>query len=88
MCQEGKGEGFQLELTLFIGHLFCSFLDEPTSGLDSTSACSVVGKVKDIARGGSIVLMTIHQPSHRIQLLLDRITVLINKVLSVSELVL
>ncbi|XP_058078853.1 ABC transporter G family member STR-like [Magnolia sinica] len=52
------------------------FLDEPTSGLDSTSAYSVVDKVKDIARGGSIVLMTIHQPSYRIQMLLDRIIVL------------
>ncbi|KAI4339044.1 hypothetical protein MLD38_024030 [Melastoma candidum] len=52
------------------------FLDEPTSGLDSTSAYSVVEKVKDIARGGSIVLMTIHQPSYRIQLLLDQITLL------------
>ncbi|KAK9052195.1 hypothetical protein SSX86_028823 [Deinandra increscens subsp. villosa] len=52
------------------------FLDEPTSGLDSTSAYSVVEKVKDIARNGSIVLMTIHQPSFRIQMLLDRITVL------------
>ncbi|XP_065849211.1 ABC transporter G family member STR-like [Euphorbia lathyris] len=52
------------------------FLDEPTSGLDSTSAYSVVDKVKDIARGGSIVLMTIHQPSFRIQMLLDRIIVL------------
>lgn len=52
------------------------FLDEPTSGLDSTSAYSVVEKVKEIARQGSIVLMTIHQPSFRIQMLLDRITVL------------
>jgi len=52
------------------------FLDEPTSGLDSTSAYSVVEKVKDIARGGSVVLMTIHQPSFRIQMLLDQITVL------------
>lgn len=52
------------------------FLDEPTSGLDSTSAYSVVEKVKDIAKSGSIVLMTIHQPSYRIQILLDRITVL------------
>ncbi|CAB4281414.1 unnamed protein product [Prunus armeniaca] len=52
------------------------FLDEPTSGLDSTSAYSVVEKVKEIARGGSIVLMTIHQPSYRIQMLLDRMTIL------------
>nr|POF09057.1 abc transporter g family member 16 [Quercus suber] len=52
------------------------FLDEPTSGLDSTSAFSVVEKVKDIAKGGSIVLMTTHQPSFRIPLLLNRITVL------------
>ncbi|KAF7822211.1 ABC transporter G family member 17-like [Senna tora] len=52
------------------------FLDEPTSGLDSTSAYSVVEKVKAIARGGSIVLMTIHQPTYRIQKLLDQITVL------------
>jgi ABC-type multidrug transport system ATPase subunit len=52
------------------------FLDEPTSGLDSTSAYSVVEKIKDIAQGGSIVLMTIHQHSFRIQMLLDKITVL------------
>ncbi|KAL6842228.1 hypothetical protein ACP4OV_027876 [Aristida adscensionis] len=52
------------------------FLDEPTSGLDSTSAYSVVEKVKEIAKGGSIVLMTIHQPSFRIQMLLDRLVIL------------
>ncbi|KAF5734574.1 hypothetical protein HS088_TW15G00066 [Tripterygium wilfordii] len=52
------------------------FLDEPTSGLDSSSAYSVVEKVMDIAQGGSTVLMAIHQPSFRIQMLLDRVTVL------------
>ncbi|XP_019167341.1 PREDICTED: ABC transporter G family member 6-like [Ipomoea nil] len=52
------------------------FLDEPTSGLDSTSAYSVAEKVKDIAKSGSIVVMTIHQPSFRIQMLLDSIIVL------------
>ncbi|GLJ46744.1 hypothetical protein SUGI_0985660 [Cryptomeria japonica] len=52
------------------------FLDEPTSGLDSTSAFSVVEKVKDIAKKGSIVIMTIHQPSFRIQMLLDRLIIL------------
>lgn len=35
------------------------FLDEPTSGIDSTSAYSVVEKVRDIARGGSIVLIMV-----------------------------
>lgn len=38
------------------------FLDEPTSGLDSTRAFSVVEKVKDIAKGGSIVLSD-HPPA-------------------------
>ncbi|KAH9299619.1 hypothetical protein KI387_031301 [Taxus chinensis] len=52
------------------------FLDEPTSGLDSTSAFSVVEKVKDIAKSGSTVIMTIHQPSFRIQMLLDHLIIL------------
>ncbi|KAH1082559.1 hypothetical protein J1N35_022320 [Gossypium stocksii] len=52
------------------------FLDEPTSGLDSTSAYSVIEKVRDIARSGSTVILTIHQPSSRIQLLLDHMIVL------------
>ncbi|XP_071704322.1 ABC transporter G family member STR2-like [Rutidosis leptorrhynchoides] len=52
------------------------FLDEPTSGLDSTSAQSVIEKVHDIARAGSTVVLTIHQPSHRIQLLLDHLIIL------------
>ncbi|XP_076955784.1 ABC transporter G family member STR2-like [Bidens hawaiensis] len=52
------------------------FLDEPTSGLDSTSAQSVIEKVHDIARTGSTVVLTIHQPSHRILLLLDHLIIL------------
>lgn len=52
------------------------FLDEPTSGLDSTSALSVIEKVHDIARNGSTVILTIHQPSSRIQLLLDHLLIL------------
>ncbi|XP_057805172.1 ABC transporter G family member STR2-like [Salvia miltiorrhiza] len=52
------------------------FLDEPTSGLDSTSAHSVIEKVLDIARSGSTVILTIHQPSSRIQLLLDHMIIL------------
>ncbi|KAJ3705677.1 hypothetical protein LUZ61_009382 [Rhynchospora tenuis] len=49
------------------------FLDEPTSGLDSTSAFMVVKVLQDIARRGSIVVMSIHQPSSRILGLLDHV---------------
>ncbi|CAD6230145.1 unnamed protein product [Miscanthus lutarioriparius] len=52
------------------------FLDEPTSGLDSTSAHSVIEKVHDIACAGSTVVLTIHQPSSRILLLLDHLIIL------------
>ncbi|XP_058069509.1 ABC transporter G family member STR2-like [Magnolia sinica] len=52
------------------------FLDEPTSGLDSTSAHSVIEKVHHIARAGSTVILTIHQPSYRIQMLLDHLVIL------------
>lgn len=49
------------------------FLDEPTSGLDSTSAFMVVNVLRKIARTGSIVIMSIHQPSTRILGLLDHL---------------
>ncbi|KAJ0243441.1 ABC transporter G family member 6 [Hirschfeldia incana] len=49
------------------------FLDEPTSGLDSTSALSVVKVLKRIAQSGSMVIMTLHQPSYRLLRLLDRL---------------
>ncbi|KAL3645304.1 ABC transporter G member 6 [Castilleja foliolosa] len=48
------------------------FLDEPTSGLDSTSAYMVVKVLQRIAQSGSVVIMSIHQPSYRIMGLLDR----------------
>ncbi|CAH9133371.1 unnamed protein product [Cuscuta epithymum] len=49
------------------------FLDEPTSGLDSTSAFNVVSVLQRIAQSGSIVIMSVHQPSSRIMGLLDRL---------------
>ncbi|KAG6473645.1 ABC transporter G family member 6-like [Zingiber officinale] len=52
------------------------FLDEPTSGLDSTSAFMVVKVLQKIARSGSIVVMSVHQPSYRILTLLDRLLLL------------
>ncbi|GLJ55994.1 hypothetical protein SUGI_1202130 [Cryptomeria japonica] len=42
------------------------FLDEPTSDLDSFSAHSVIEKIHDVTKMGSVVILTIHQPSHRI----------------------
>ncbi|KAL5740966.1 hypothetical protein ACOSQ2_030146 [Xanthoceras sorbifolium] len=54
------------------------FLDEPTSGLDSTSAFMVVKVLQRIARSGSIVIMSIHQPSYRIVSLLDNMIILSN----------
>ncbi|KAG5553810.1 hypothetical protein RHGRI_011623 [Rhododendron griersonianum] len=52
------------------------FLDEPTSGLDSSSAFMVVKVLQKIAQSGSIVIMSIHQPSYRILNLLDRLVFL------------
>ncbi|XBI79072.1 hypothetical protein VPH35_088633 [Triticum aestivum] len=52
------------------------FLDEPTSGLDSASAFMVVQVLLDIARSGSVVVMTIHQPSARILGILGRLLLL------------
>ncbi|GAB2276678.1 ATP-binding cassette sub- G member 1 [Dionaea muscipula] len=49
------------------------FLDEPTSGLDSTSAFMVIKVLQRIAQSGSIVIMSVHQPSYRILGLLDRL---------------
>ncbi|XP_078166005.1 ABC transporter G family member 6-like [Carex rostrata] len=49
------------------------FLDEPTSGLDSASALMVVQVLKKIAESGSVVILTIHQPSYRIIGLLNHI---------------
>ncbi|CAI5737035.1 unnamed protein product [Peronospora destructor] len=51
-------------------------LDEPTSGLDSSSAHSVVQLVKDLAGHGRIVVLSIHQPSARSFMLLDKIMLL------------
>ncbi|CAI5708092.1 unnamed protein product [Hyaloperonospora brassicae] len=51
-------------------------LDEPTSGLDSSSAHSVVKLIKELAGHDRIVVLSIHQPSARSFLLLDKIILL------------
>ncbi|KAJ6675393.1 ABC TRANSPORTER G FAMILY MEMBER 28 [Salix viminalis] len=44
-----------------------------SGGLDSTSAFMVVKVLQRIARSGSIVMLSVHQPSYRILTLLDRL---------------
>ena len=38
------------------------YLDEPTTGLDSTTAVNLTAILRDIARDGTTVIMSIHQP--------------------------
>ncbi|CAN4075529.1 unnamed protein product [Withania somnifera] len=52
------------------------FLDEPTSGLDSTTALRIVSTLKDLAKGGRTVVMTIHQPSSRLFYMFDKVLLL------------
>ncbi|OCL02648.1 hypothetical protein AOQ84DRAFT_228715, partial [Glonium stellatum] len=52
------------------------FLDEPTTGLDATSAFQLVRTLKNLARKGRTVIMTIHQPRSEIWSLFDNIILL------------
>eukprot|EP00980_Cylindrotheca_fusiformis_P027786 scaffold22559_cov111-Cylindrotheca_fusiformis.AAC.25 len=54
------------------------FLDEPTSGLDSFSAMQVCQVLQKVARAGSSVLFTIHQPASEIFNEFDQL-ILLNK---------
>ncbi|XAR55860.1 hypothetical protein NMG60_11036083 [Bertholletia excelsa] len=51
-------------------------LDEPTSGLDSTTARSIVGTLRKLAKGGRTVITTVHQPSSRLYMMFDKVLVL------------
>jgi ABC-type multidrug transport system ATPase subunit len=52
-------------------------LDEPTSGLDSYTAKIVIGLLKETAKSGKTVLMTIHQPSQDIYEMIDSLILMI-----------
>jgi ABC-type multidrug transport system ATPase subunit len=52
------------------------FLDEPTSGLDSFNALELIQVLARVARSGSSVLLTIHQPSSDIFTAMDRLILL------------
>ncbi|KAK6182449.1 hypothetical protein SNE40_010141 [Patella caerulea] len=51
-------------------------LDEPTTGLDSFTAKYLVKSLRELARSGKIVLMTIHQPRSDIFKLIDQTAIL------------
>jgi ABC-2 family transporter len=52
------------------------FADEPTTGLDATSAHQVIQTLKDLARRGRTIIITIHQPRSEIWDLFDRVILL------------
>ena len=49
------------------------FMDEPTSGLDARAAAVVMRGVRNVARAGRAVVVTIHQPSAEIFEAFDRL---------------
>ncbi|KAJ3412935.1 hypothetical protein HDV05_008723 [Chytridiales sp. JEL 0842] len=51
-------------------------LDEPTSGLSSSDAFAVIKTVRELARNGRTIVLTIHQPRSEILSLFDRILLL------------
>ena len=51
------------------------FLDEPTSGLSSEDALAVMQCLRDLARQGRTILLTIHQPSREVFRLMDNLAV-------------
>ncbi|KAI3851997.1 hypothetical protein MKW98_019996 [Papaver atlanticum] len=72
----GISGGERRRVSIGIGIIYSPiilFLDEPTSGLDSTSAFQVVKVLQQIAESGSIVIMSVHQPSHQILGLLNHL---------------
>jgi ATP-binding cassette, subfamily G (WHITE), member 2, SNQ2 len=52
------------------------FLDEPTTGLDSQSAWGIITFLRDLARSGTAILCTIHQPSAELFQQFDRLLLL------------
>ncbi|KAM7260111.1 hypothetical protein ACFE04_015852 [Oxalis oulophora] len=70
----GGGERRRVSIGIDIIHdPILLFLDEPTSGLDSTSAFKVVQVLQKIAKSGSIVITSMHQPSYRVLSILDQL---------------
>lgn len=52
------------------------FLDECTSGLDSTNALKLMQTLSTLAAGGRTIVTSIHQPSGRLYLEMNKVCVL------------
>jgi len=71
------GERRRISLAMsIVAHPAILLCDEVTSGLDSTTAFLMVRTLRGLARRGRIVVLSIHQPSSRAFMGLDRLLLL------------
>uniref|UniRef100_A0AAG5DN16 ABC transporter domain-containing protein n=1 Tax=Anopheles atroparvus TaxID=41427 RepID=A0AAG5DN16_ANOAO len=70
---EKKRLAFATELLTKPTILFC---DEPTTGLDSFSAQALVSTLQQLAKRGTAVICTIHQPSSQLFSMFDQVMLL------------
>ena len=52
-------------------------LDEPTSGMDSLTSFIIINELRNLARTGKTVFLTIHQPNSEIYALFDNLLLMI-----------
>lgn len=77
------GEKKRLSIaTELISEPLILFCDEPTTGLDSYNAQHVMTTMKNLAKAGTIIICTIHQPSQAIFEQLDQVMFLADGKLS------
>ena len=70
---EKKRLAFAAELLTKPAILFC---DEPTTGLDSFSAQKLVSTLQSLAKRGTAIICTIHQPSSQLFSMFDQVMLL------------
>jgi ABC-type multidrug transport system ATPase subunit len=78
-CQDNRvsvlsgGERKRLSIAIeLLSYKDMLLVDEPVSGLDYPSALNIINVLKDISRTGTIIILSIHQPSWEMTSLFDR----------------